>query len=68
MTLLHSRAQILGAVIVAMALAWGSGMLASALPHTQPLPAHVQSSRLVDYATDAVLPGSRFATRPGYDQ
>jgi hypothetical protein len=68
MNLLRSPRQILGVVVIVAALSWGSGLLASALPQTARLHAAVQSTRTVDYATDVVLPGSRFATRPTYDQ
>ena len=48
---------------------WGSGMLASALPQSERLHAAVHSVGVVDYATDAVTPGSRFSnSRPTYDQ
>jgi hypothetical protein len=68
MTRLFSRRQIFGAVIIVAALTWGSGTVASSLPYTAGLHADVQSRRVVDYATDVVVPGSRFTTRPTYDQ
>jgi hypothetical protein len=68
MTRLFSRRQIFGAVVIVAALTWASGLVASSLPHTARLHANVQSTRVVDYATDVVVPGSRFTTRPTYDQ
>jgi hypothetical protein len=68
MNYLRSPLQIVGAVVIASALVWGSGMVASALPQTERLRADVHSTRTVDYATDVVVPGSRFTTRPTYDQ
>ncbi len=69
MTQLRSRLQILGAIVVADAMVWSSGMVAFALPQSERLHAAVHSVRVVDYATDIVAPGSRFATsRPTYDQ
>jgi hypothetical protein len=68
MTRLFSRRQILGAVVIVAALTWASGTVASSLPQTARLHADVQSARVVDYGTDVVVPGSRFATRPTYDQ
>ncbi|MEA2636591.1 MAG: hypothetical protein QOH92_3358 [Chloroflexota bacterium] len=65
---LRSPRRILGAVAIVAALAWGSSMVASTLPQTERLRADVHSSRTVDYATDVVVPGSRFTTRPTYDQ
>lgn len=65
---LRSPLRIVGAVAIVAALTWGSGMVASTLPHTERLRADVHSTRTVDYATDVVLPGSRFTTRPTYDQ
>jgi hypothetical protein len=66
---LRTRLQLLGAVAIAAGLVWGSGMVASALPQTERLHAAVHSVRVVDYATDIVAPGSRFAkSRPTYDQ
>jgi len=66
---LRTRLQLLGAVAIAVGLVWGSGMVASALPQTERLHAAVHSVRVVDYATDIVVPGSRFAkSRPTYDQ
>ena len=66
---LRTRLQLLGAVAIAVGLVWGSGMVASALPQTERLHAAVHSVRVVDYATDIVAPGSRFAkSRPTYDQ
>jgi hypothetical protein len=43
-------------------------MVVSNLPQTERLRADVHSARTVDYATDVVLPGSRFTARPTYDQ
>jgi hypothetical protein len=68
MNYLRSPLQIVGAVVIASALVWGSGMVASALPQTERLHADVHSTRTIDYATDVVVPGSRFTTRPTYDQ
>jgi hypothetical protein len=68
MNYLRSPLQIVGAVVIAAALVWGSGMVASALPQTERLHADVHSTRTIDYATDVVVPGSRFTTRPTYDQ
>ena len=66
---LRTRLQLLGAVAIAAGLVWVSGMVASALPQTERLHAAVHSVRVVDYATDIVGPGSRFAkSRPTYDQ
>jgi len=66
---LRTRLQLLGAVAIAAGLVWGSGVVASALPKTERLHAAVHSVRVVDYATDIVAPGSRFAkSRPTYDQ
>jgi hypothetical protein len=65
---LRSPLRILGAVAIVAALAWGSGMVASTLPQTERLRADVHSTRTVDYATEVVVPGSRFTTRPTYDQ
>jgi hypothetical protein len=65
---LFSKRQIFGAIVIVAALTWASGTLASSLPHTARLHADVQSTRVVDYATDVVVPGSRFTTRPTYDQ
>jgi hypothetical protein len=66
---LRTRLQLLGAVAIAAGLVWVSGMVASALPQTERLHAAVHSVRVVDYATDIVAPGSRFAkSRPTYDQ
>ena len=64
-----SRWQIVGAVAIAAALTWGSGMVASSLPQTERLRAGVHSARVIDYATDAVTPGSPFfTTRAPFDQ
>ncbi len=69
MTQLWSRLQVIGAMAIAAALIWGSGMLASALPQSERLPAAAHSVRVLDYATDVVAPGSRFGkSRPTYDQ
>jgi hypothetical protein len=68
MTRLFSTRQIFGAVVIAAALTWAGGMVASSLPQTTRLPANLQSPRVVDYATDVAVPGSRFSTRPTYDQ
>lgn len=65
---LRSPRLIFAAVAIMAALTWGSGMVASGLPQTARLHANVHSPRVVDYATDVVIPGSRFATRPTYDQ
>ena len=66
---LRTRLQLLGAVAIAAGLVWGSGMLASALPQSERLHAAVHSAVVVDYATDIVAPGSRFAkSRPTYDE
>jgi hypothetical protein len=67
---LRSRLPLFGAVLIAAALIWGSGMLGSGLPQWQRLDANVHSARLIDYATDVAAPGSRFSqvTRPTYDQ
>ena len=65
---LRSPLRIVAAVAIIAALTWGSGMVVSNLPQTERLPADVHSARTVDYATDVVLPGSRFTTRPTYDQ
>jgi hypothetical protein len=65
---LRSPLRIAGAVAIVAALTWGSGMVASTLPQTERLRADVHATRTVDYATDVVLPGSRFTTRPTYDQ
>ncbi|HXM53709.1 MAG TPA: hypothetical protein VN913_10560 [Candidatus Binatus sp.] len=63
------RLPTLGALAIATALVWGSGMLASALPQSERLHAAVHSAGAVDYATDVVTPGSRFGnSRPTYDQ
>jgi hypothetical protein len=43
-------------------------MVAAALPQTERLRGDVRSTRTVDYASEVVVPGSRFATRPTYDQ
>jgi hypothetical protein len=69
MTHPRSRQQILGAIAIAAGLVWGSGMLASALPQSERMHAVVHAVGVVDYATDAVAPGSRFSnSRPTYDQ
>jgi hypothetical protein len=69
MSHLRLRLPTLGALAIATALVWGSGMLASALPQSERLHAAVHSVGVVDYATDVVAPGSRFAnSRPTYDQ
>jgi hypothetical protein len=68
MTRLFSRRQIFGAVVIVAALTWASGMVASSLPQTARLHANIQSPRVVDYATDVIVPGSRFTARPTYDQ
>lgn len=65
---LRSPLRIVAAVAIIAALTWGSGMVVSNLPQTERLRADVHSARTVDYATDVVLPGSRFTTRPTYDQ
>jgi hypothetical protein len=69
MTHVRARLQVIGALAVVTALVWGGGMLASALPQSERLPAAVHSVRSADYATDIVAPGSRFTqSRPAYDQ
>ena len=69
MNQLRSRLQVLGAMVIAAGLVWVSGTVASALPQSERVPANVHAARVVDYATDAVGPGSRFIhTRPSYDQ
>jgi hypothetical protein len=68
MKLLRSPLQMVAAVAIVAALTWGSGMVAAALPQTERLRGDVRSTRTVDYATEVVVPGSRFATRPTYDQ
>jgi hypothetical protein len=69
MNQVRSRLQIVGALAIATALVWGSGMLASALPQSERVHAAAHSVGVVDYATDAVAPGSRFSnSRPTYDQ
>jgi len=65
---LRSPLRIVAAMAIIAALTWGSGMVVSNLPQTERLRADVHSARTVDYATDVVLPGSRFTTRPTYDQ
>jgi hypothetical protein len=69
MSQLRSRLQLLGAIVIAAGLVWGSGTVASALPQAERVHADVHSARVVDYATDVVAPGSRFIhSRPTYDQ
>jgi hypothetical protein len=68
MNYLRSPRQIVTVIAIVAALTWGSGTVAAALPQTARLHAAVHSARIVDYATDVVIPGSRFATRPTYDQ
>lgn len=69
MSQLRSRLQVLGAIVFAGGLIWGSGTVASAFPQSERLRADVHSARVVDYATDMVAPGSRFIhSRPTYDQ
>ncbi len=68
MNSLRSPRLIFAVVAIVAALTWGSGMVASALPQTARLHVDVHSPRIVDYATDVVIPGSRFSTRPTYDQ
>ncbi len=68
MNSLRSPRLIFAVVAIVAALTWGSGTVASALPQTARLHADVHSPRIVDYATDVVIPGSRFTTRPTYDQ
>ncbi|HXN03910.1 MAG TPA: hypothetical protein VN895_03655 [Candidatus Acidoferrum sp.] len=65
---LRSPLRIVVAVAIVAAMTWGSGMVASGLPQTARLHADVHSTQTVDYATDVVVPGSRFTTRPTYDQ
>jgi hypothetical protein len=64
----RSPRRIFTVIAIVAALTWGSGMVAAALPQTARLHAAVHATRIVDYATDVVIPGSRFATRPTYDQ
>ena len=69
MTRLGSRPQTLGAVAIAAALVWGSGMVASGLPQSERVRVDLHTAPPVDYATDVVGPGSRFIhNRPTYDQ
>jgi hypothetical protein len=69
MSHLLSWRQIVGTVAVMAALAWGSGLVASSMAQTQRLRAEVHPARVIDYATDAVAPGSRFfTTRAPFDQ
>jgi hypothetical protein len=69
MTHLRSRLQTLGAVAIAAALVWGSGMVASGLPQSERVRVDLHTAPPVDYATDVVAPGSRFIhNRPTYDQ
>jgi len=69
MSLLRSRLQVLGAIVIGAGLVWAGGTVASALPQSERVHADVHSARVVDYATDVVAPGSRFIhTRPTYDQ
>ncbi|HXO89859.1 MAG TPA: hypothetical protein VN849_03640 [Stellaceae bacterium] len=69
MSHLRLRLPTLGALAIATALVWGSGMLASVLPQSERVHAAVHSAGVVDYATDVVTPGSRFGnSRPTYDQ
>jgi hypothetical protein len=69
MSHLRSRLQIVGAMAIAAGLVWGSGAVASALPQSERVHADVHSARVVDYATNLVVPGSRFSnSRPTYDQ
>jgi hypothetical protein len=69
MNQVRTRLRIVGALAIATALVWGSGMLASALPQSERVHAAVHSVGVVDYATDVVAPGSRFSnSRPTYDQ
>jgi hypothetical protein len=66
---LRSRLQVLGAIVIAAELVWGSGAVASSLPQSERVHADVHPARVVDYATDVVTPGSRFVhSRPTYDQ
>jgi len=61
--------QIFRAVAIMAALTWGSGMVASSLAQTERLRAQVHAPRVIDYATDAVTPGSPFfRTRAPFDQ
>jgi hypothetical protein len=69
MSHLRSPLRIVGAIVIAAALVWGSGTIASALPQTERLHASVHSTRVVDYATDVAAPGSPFfRSRATYDQ
>jgi hypothetical protein len=66
---LRSPLQTFGALAIAAALVWGTGMIAAALPQAERLRAEVHRAAVVDYATDVVGPGSRFIrTGPTYDQ
>jgi len=68
MSHLRSPRQVFAVVALVAALSWGSGTVAAALPQSARLHATVHPARAVDYATDVVIPGSRFTTRPTYDQ
>jgi hypothetical protein len=69
MSQLRSRLQVLGALVIAAGVAWGSGAVAAALPQSERVRADVHSTRVVDYTTDVVGLGSRFIhSRPTYDQ
>ena len=69
MNYLRSPLRVVGAIVIAAALVWGSGTIASALPQTERLHATVHSARIVDYATDVPAPGSPFfRSRATYDQ
>jgi hypothetical protein len=69
MSHLRSPRRVVGAIVIATALVWGSGTIAAALPQTERLHAAVHSSRIVDYATDVAAPGSPFfRSRATYDQ
>jgi hypothetical protein len=69
MSQLRSPLRIVGAIVIAAALVWGSGTIASALPQTERLHATVHSTRIIDYATDVAAPGSPFfRSRATYDQ
>ena len=66
---LRSRITTIGALALAAALIWGSGVIAASLPHSERLPLPAHSAGVVDYATNVVAPGSRFSNyRPTYDQ
>lgn len=66
---LRTRLRVIGAVVIAAGLVWGSGALASSLPQSERLHHAVTSTRAVDYAADVPAPGSPFfRSRATYDQ